>query len=157
MGGGIGGLSLATALHRRGFEAELVERSAAWPAVGAGIALHANGVRVLRGLGLGEAIDQASAVLPRWSFHDQQGALLCETDLEGLWGEVGPCLGIARIRLQEILLGGAAAVPHRLGVAVTALTPIPTGSWWASATAPPPTLTWWWGRTASPRPSAGWR
>lgn len=122
MGGGIGGLSLATALHRRGFEAELVERSAAWPAVGAGIALHANGVRVLRGLGLGEAIDQASAVLPRWSFHDQQGALLCETDLEGLWGEVGPCLGIARIRLQEILLGGAAAVPHRLGVAVTALT-----------------------------------
>jgi FAD-dependent urate hydroxylase len=70
VGGGIGGLSLATALHRR-----------SW-----------------------------------WS-----GATLCETDLEALWGEVGPCLGITRIRLQEILLAGAAPVPHRLGVAVTAV------------------------------------
>ena len=65
VGGGIGGLSLATALQRRGCAAELVERSPAWPALGAGIALHANGVRMLRGLGLGEAIDQASAVLRR--------------------------------------------------------------------------------------------
>ena len=47
VGGGIGGLSMATALHRQGFTSELVERSPAWPAAGAGIALHANGVRVL--------------------------------------------------------------------------------------------------------------
>ena len=39
----------------------------------------------------------------------------------GALGEVGPCLGITRVRLQEILLDGAAAVPHRLGVAVTSL------------------------------------
>jgi FAD-dependent urate hydroxylase len=121
VGGGIGGLCLAAALHRQGFAPELVERSPAWPAVGAGIALHANGVRVLRGLGLGEAIDRATAVLPRWTFLDQWGEPLCETDLEALWGEVGPCLGITRVRLQEILLDGAAAVPHRLGAAVTAL------------------------------------
>ena len=76
---------------------------------------------MLRGLGLGEAIDQASAVLRRWSFHDEHGATLCETDLEALWGEVGPCPGITRIRLQEILLAGAAPVPHRLGVAATAV------------------------------------
>jgi len=35
---------------------------------------------------------------------------------------VGPCLGITRVRLQEILLAAAAAVPHRLGAAVTSLT-----------------------------------
>jgi heterodisulfide reductase subunit A-like polyferredoxin len=35
VGGGIAGLSLATALHRQGFAAELVERSPAWPAIGA--------------------------------------------------------------------------------------------------------------------------
>ena len=34
---------------------------------------------------------------------------------------MGPCLGITRIRLQEILLAGAAPVPHRLGVAATAV------------------------------------
>ena len=52
VGGGIGGLSLATALHRQGYTPELVERSTAWPAVGAGINLPANGVRVLQALGL---------------------------------------------------------------------------------------------------------
>src|ERR671930_738644 len=121
VGGGIGGLCLATALHREGFAAEVVERSPTWPALGAGIALHANGVRVLRSLGLGAAIDGATATLPRWAFLDQRGELLCETDLEALWGGVGPCLGITRVRLQEMLLEAAAPVPHRLGVAVTAL------------------------------------
>src|SRR5215217_538387 len=121
VGGGIGGLSLATALHRQGFISELVERSPTWPAVGAGIALHANGVRVLRTLGLGEAIDRAAAIIPRWQFLDQQGDLLCETDLEEFWRDVGSCLGITRVRLQKILLTGATRVRHRLGVSVTAL------------------------------------
>jgi len=122
VGGGIAGLAVATALHRHDFAPEIVERSPAWPAVGAGIALHANGVRVLRALGLGEAIDRAAAVLPRWGFFDQHGELLCETNLEDFWTEVGPCLGITRVRLQEILLTGAAVVPHRLGMAVTSVT-----------------------------------
>jgi len=92
VGGGIAGLSLATALRRQGYTPELVERSTAWPAVGAGINLPANGVRVLRALGLGEAVDRNAAVLRRWGFFDQQGELLCETDLEELWRDVGPCL-----------------------------------------------------------------
>ena len=53
VGGGIAGLSLAAALHQQGFTPELVERNPSWPAVGAGIHLHANGMRVLRALGLG--------------------------------------------------------------------------------------------------------
>jgi 2-polyprenyl-6-methoxyphenol hydroxylase-like FAD-dependent oxidoreductase len=122
VGGGIAGLSVATALHRQGFEPELVERSTAWPAIGAGINLPANGVRVLRALGLGEVVDRAAAEVSRWSFFDQQGELLCETDLRDLWREVGPSLGITRVKLQEALLIGAAAVPHRLGVSLTALT-----------------------------------
>jgi 2-polyprenyl-6-methoxyphenol hydroxylase-like FAD-dependent oxidoreductase len=121
VGGGIAGLSLATALRLQGYTPELVERSPAWPAGGAGINLPANGVRVLRALGLGEVVDRTAAVLRRWGFFDQQGELLCETDLEELWRDVGPCLGITRIRLQEALLTGAAAVPYRLGVSLTAL------------------------------------
>jgi 2-polyprenyl-6-methoxyphenol hydroxylase-like FAD-dependent oxidoreductase len=122
VGGGIAGLSLAIALRRNGAAAELVERSPAWPAVGAGIALHANAVRALRALGLGLAIETASAPLPRWGFFDCHGGPLCETDLADLWRQVGPCLGITRIRLQEILLAAAAGVPCRLGVALTGLT-----------------------------------
>jgi 2-polyprenyl-6-methoxyphenol hydroxylase-like FAD-dependent oxidoreductase len=116
VGGGIGGLTVATALHRQGFEPELIERSAAWPAIGAGIFLPANGVRVLQALGLDEAVDRAAVEVRRWSFFDQQGELLSETDLRDLWREVGPCLGITRVKLQEARLAGAGAVPHRLGV-----------------------------------------
>src|SRR5260370_17481729 len=122
VGGGIAGLTLATALHRHGFRAELVERSPVWHATGAGILLHANGVRVLRALGVGKAVEQAGAVVRRWGFCDQQGEVLCDTDLEAMWGEVGPCIGIERPRLQQALLAGAPAVPCRLGMAVTALT-----------------------------------
>jgi FAD-dependent urate hydroxylase len=75
----------------------------------------------MRSLGLGEALAGAAAVLPRWTFADQRGEVLCETDLRALWGDVGPCLGITRIRLQRILAAGAAGVPHRLGVAVTGI------------------------------------
>jgi 2-polyprenyl-6-methoxyphenol hydroxylase-like FAD-dependent oxidoreductase len=121
VGGGIAGLTLATALHRQGFTAELVERSTVWRATGAGIMVHANGMRMLRALGVGEAVEQAGAVVRRWGSYDQQGEQLCETDLEALWGEVGPCIGIDRPRLQQVLLAGAAAVPYRLGTAVTSL------------------------------------
>ena len=79
-------------------------------------------MRVLRALGLGEAVACNAAVLRRWGFFDQQGELLCDTDLGELWRDVGPCLGTTRVRLQEALLTAAAAVPHRLGVSLTALT-----------------------------------
>jgi len=65
VGGGIAGLTLAIALRRQGFKAELVERSPVWHATGAGILLHANGVRVLRSLGVGKAVEQAGAVVRR--------------------------------------------------------------------------------------------
>jgi 2-polyprenyl-6-methoxyphenol hydroxylase-like FAD-dependent oxidoreductase len=121
VGGGIAGLSLATALHQHGFAAELVERSPSWHAAGAGILLHANGVRVLRSMGLGMAVEQAGTPVRRWGFLDQHGKTLCTTDLQQLWGEVGACVGIARARLQQALIGSAAPVPIRLGTSVASL------------------------------------
>jgi glycine/D-amino acid oxidase-like deaminating enzyme len=53
VGGGITGLSLATAVHRLGRAAELVERRASWPLEGAAITLHANGGPGDPGPGLG--------------------------------------------------------------------------------------------------------
>src|SRR5579864_3528451 len=61
VGGGIAGLSLATALNRYGFTLELCERGERWPTIGAGINLGANGVRTLRALGVGGAVEQAGA------------------------------------------------------------------------------------------------
>jgi 5-methylphenazine-1-carboxylate 1-monooxygenase len=58
VGGGIGGLSLATVLHRHGFTPELVARSTEWRATGGGIGVLANGMRMLRVLGLDGAVAQ---------------------------------------------------------------------------------------------------
>lgn len=121
VGAGIAGLSLATALQKQNFVVEVVERNPTWSITGAGITLPANGVRVLRALGLGDAVERDGAIIRQWGFFDQQGELLCNTDLEALWGDVGPCLCIARPRLHQALLGGASAVPLRLGISVTSL------------------------------------
>jgi 2-polyprenyl-6-methoxyphenol hydroxylase-like FAD-dependent oxidoreductase len=121
VGGGIGGLSLATALHRYDFTPELVERSPEWRATGGGIGVLANGMRMLRVLGLDGTVAQAGAVGRRWAFSNARGEVLCDTDLEAVWGDVGPCIGIGRTKLQEVLLAGAAAVPARLGISLTGL------------------------------------
>ncbi len=102
IGGGIAGLTLARAFHHQGFRAELVERSPGWQATGAAIQLHANGMRLLHALGLGEAVQQAGAVIRHWIYCDQEGEVLCQTDLEELWGNVGSCIAIDRPRLQQI-------------------------------------------------------
>ncbi len=66
VGGGIAGLTLGAALHQRSFSAELIERSASWEAIGAGIAVQANGLRALDALGLASLVERAGTVLSRW-------------------------------------------------------------------------------------------
>jgi len=121
VGGGIGGLCLATVLHQSGFRPELVERSTTWRAAGAGIGVLANGMRVLQALRLDEAVIQAGTILRRWRYCEAKGEVLCDTDLEALWANVGPCVGIERGKLHEALLCGARGVSARLGIAVTRL------------------------------------
>ena len=96
VGGGVAGLTTAAALHRCGFTVEVIERRQTWQALGAGFLVHANGMRALRSLDLAASVERAGAVVRRWQFCDEQGDLLSETDLETLWGDAGPCIGIER-------------------------------------------------------------
>jgi 2-polyprenyl-6-methoxyphenol hydroxylase-like FAD-dependent oxidoreductase len=121
VGGGIAGLTLAAALRQQGFQAQLIEGSTSWHAVGAGMAIQPNAMRALRALGLDAAVADLGAVLHRWVFRDQQGELLFEIDLQAFWEGVGPFIGIERTKLQEALLSGAAAVPSRLGTSVSSV------------------------------------
>jgi salicylate hydroxylase len=57
-GGGIGGLTTAVALRRIGVDVQVTERATAFGEVGAGVQLGPNATAVLRGLGLGEALDE---------------------------------------------------------------------------------------------------
>lgn len=121
VGGGIAGLTLASALHREGCKIELIERHTAWHTTGAGIAVQANGLRALRMLGMAAPIERAGAVLHQWQFCDPQGTVLCSVDLRKAWEDVGPCIGIERARLQDTLLEGASAVPARLGTSIVSI------------------------------------
>jgi 2-polyprenyl-6-methoxyphenol hydroxylase-like FAD-dependent oxidoreductase len=78
-------------------------------------------MRMLLSLGLAAGVEHAGAVVRRWQFCDEQGDVLSETDLEELWGEAGPCVGIERPKLQRALLPGVAKVRCRLGISVTSL------------------------------------
>ncbi|MER2606651.1 MAG: FAD-dependent oxidoreductase, partial [Siculibacillus sp.] len=55
-GGGIGGLTAALALARRGHAVTVIEQASELAEVGAGIQLSPNASRVLVDLGLGEAL-----------------------------------------------------------------------------------------------------
>ena len=52
IGAGIGGLTAALCLARRGFEVDIIERAEALTEVGAGLQLSPNASRILIGLGL---------------------------------------------------------------------------------------------------------
>ena len=121
VGGGVAGLTTAAALHRHGFTTELVERQQTWHALGAGFLVHGNGMRMLLSLGLAAGVEKEGTVVRRWQFCDEQGNLLSETDLETLWGDAGPCVGIERSKLQGALLPGVADLRCRLGTSVTSL------------------------------------
>jgi 2-polyprenyl-6-methoxyphenol hydroxylase-like FAD-dependent oxidoreductase len=62
-GGGIGGITAALALRRRGIDVVLFEQAEAFRQVGAGIQLSSNAVRVLRGFDLSDALARV-AVYP---------------------------------------------------------------------------------------------
>jgi FAD-dependent urate hydroxylase len=119
VGGGIAGLKAAIALGQRGFAPELVERSASWRALGAGIVLQPNAMRALRGLDVGADIETAGATLRRFKYFDQGGDRLCEIDLVKLWSGVGSGVGIGRGELQRALVRAADCARCRLGVSVT--------------------------------------
>src|SRR3712207_3179003 len=60
-GGGIGGLTAALALIRRGIAVEVHEQAAALREVGAGVQISPNGVQVLHALGVAEAVAAVSS------------------------------------------------------------------------------------------------
>jgi salicylate hydroxylase len=108
-GGGIGGITALLALRQRGIEAELFEQAAAFSQVGAGLQVSGNATRILRKLGLGEALARA-AYYPdgrdyrAWDSGDRLYYTPLGKKAEAHFG--APYYTAHRADLLDVLLGG---------------------------------------------------
>jgi salicylate hydroxylase len=120
-GGGIGGITTALALRQRGIEVLLFEQAKAFSQVGAGIQLSANATRVLRTLGLGDALARV-AVYPEgrdyraWDNGDRLYWTPLGERAEACFG--APYYHAHRADLLDVLLGGLSETGFRLNAHV---------------------------------------
>jgi 2-polyprenyl-6-methoxyphenol hydroxylase-like FAD-dependent oxidoreductase len=130
VGGGIGGLTAAIALKRKGIEAEVIEQNPAWSVYGVGIIQPSNMLRALRSLDLGDSCIEQGRGFRGWQFCDAQGELLAQLPSENVAGPgYPPANGISRPALHKILTETTLAqgTRVRLGVTATKLTDIADG------------------------------
>ncbi|WP_328767873.1 FAD-dependent monooxygenase [Streptomyces sp. NBC_00286] len=104
VGGGIGGLAAAIGLRLVGWEVTVVERAPVLTDAGAGISLHANGVRALDVLGVGEAVRAAARPQYTGGTRVPGGGWLARMDGTTLERKLGtPIVGIPRATLHHLL------------------------------------------------------
>jgi 2-polyprenyl-6-methoxyphenol hydroxylase-like FAD-dependent oxidoreductase len=121
VGAGIGGLALVHALGDLDLSVDLVERAAS-NAVGVGIVIHPNGMRVLRKLGLAEEVRTKGNVVNQLEL--VRGDATLRVQLAEVWhGADQPTIAILRTDLHAILTRHAltartAAIRTRMGCAV---------------------------------------
>ncbi|AWN50985.1 FAD-dependent monooxygenase [Methylobacterium sp. 17Sr1-1] len=119
-GGGIAGLAVRRALHRRGIPSLTLERRGGPAEAGLAINLPGNAVRALAQLGLLDDLRAVGARLRRREYRTERDRLLFAVDEEAFWGaEMGPhCL--RRADLMRLLELGLATddLRHGAGIAV---------------------------------------
>jgi 2-polyprenyl-6-methoxyphenol hydroxylase-like FAD-dependent oxidoreductase len=102
-GAGIGGLTAAIALHARGIDATVIERTDLRP-LGVGINLLPHAVRELYELGLGDELSRIAVAPAAITYYDTDGKLLYR-EPRGVDGGYGyPQYSVHRGQLQMLLL-----------------------------------------------------
>ncbi len=119
-GGGIGGLTAAVALRRRGWDVTVLERAPALEPVGAGLGLGPNALHALDAIGLGDEVRRFSAVQGHGGLRRPGGGWLVRTDLGRVVTRFGdPQLVALRADLIGLLADSLPAGALRTDVTVT--------------------------------------
>ncbi|MEC4591204.1 FAD-dependent oxidoreductase [Nitrospirillum amazonense] len=124
VGGGIGGLSLASALRDRGLAVDLVELQKEWTVYGVGIIQQCNVVRAMADLGLVDRYLDAGFPFEAVGMYAPDGRLQTKIPGQRLAGPQYPAnLGISRLALHTVLSGAALekGTAVRLGTTVERL------------------------------------
>lgn len=105
IGGGIGGLTTALALHQSGLEFEVFEQAPELLDVGAAIAIWPNAMRILERLNLAEKIFEQAGVMEEIRWVDQHGRLINQVSIsETTENRKHPAVALHRADLQSTLL-----------------------------------------------------
>src|SRR5262245_18600784 len=88
-GAGIGGLTAALALVRRGIDVEIYERADELREIGAGITLQANAMRAYGELGIADRLAAAGAVVESTALLEDRGRVLNRASIVELCKELG--------------------------------------------------------------------
>jgi len=124
IGGGIGGLTAAVALRRRGIDAHVYEAAPALRPVGKGIWVPTNAMQVLDRLGLAAAVRRAGWPLDRIQLRAADGRLLSDFDLRPVALKYGhTTVSIHRAELVRVLADALPPDALHLGRRCTAVEP----------------------------------
>ncbi|MFE5295873.1 FAD-dependent oxidoreductase [Streptomyces sp. NPDC056632] len=122
VGAGIGGLTAAVALHRRGWQVTVCERASDPPITGAGIGLAPNALRALRAIDVDVTRTTGSAVPLMMGVRRSDGRWLTRTSTADLAARYGtPPIAVPRPALTVALAAALPAEALRYGTAVTAV------------------------------------
>ncbi|MGW2988429.1 FAD-dependent monooxygenase [Streptomyces goshikiensis] len=121
-GAGIGGLTAALALHRRGWRVTVCERAPGPPALGAGIVLAPNALRAFDTIGFDVTRAAGHAVPAAMGVRRTGGDWLNRADTAAMAARYGrPPLAVHRTALAAALTAALPDGTVRYGVAVTAV------------------------------------
>jgi 2-polyprenyl-6-methoxyphenol hydroxylase-like FAD-dependent oxidoreductase len=109
IGAGIGGLTLALALHRAGIPCRIYEAAPEIRPVGVGINLLPHATKELAELGLEEALEKVAVTTKEATFFNRFGQLIYAEPLGRYAGYEHPQFSIHRGDLQTVLLDAARA------------------------------------------------
>jgi 2-polyprenyl-6-methoxyphenol hydroxylase-like FAD-dependent oxidoreductase len=112
IGGGIGGLTAALALHHAGINCRVFESSTAYQPLGVGLSLRPHAVKVLAKFGLRPDLLARGVDIKERLYFDWHGRLVFREPCGHAAGRDEPYLGLHRADLHQVLLN---AVLERLG------------------------------------------
>ncbi|WP_455352450.1 FAD-dependent monooxygenase [Streptomyces sp. SYSU K217416] len=119
-GGGIGGLTAAVGLSRRGWRVTVCERASVLTGIGAGIMLAPNALRALDSIGLGPDLWAGDALPGQVGLRTPDGSWLSRSDSGAMSARYGlSARAVHRGFLIETLASALPAGALRLGVSVT--------------------------------------